>query len=62
VVTNADGTLSLFTTMIDSDAPARSSYDDLSVESMASMYRELAHNDPARANRSGAASSCSRSR
>ncbi|WP_148044933.1 TIGR03767 family metallophosphoesterase [Nocardioides marmorisolisilvae] len=54
IATNSDGTVSLFTTMIDSDAPARTSYDDLSLSSLASMYRELAHNDPARADRSGA--------
>jgi len=53
VAGNADGTVSLFTTMIDSDAPAQTSYDDLSVGSMASLYRELAHNDPSRMDRSG---------
>ncbi|WP_261167144.1 hypothetical protein [Microbacterium sp. Marseille-Q6965] len=42
---NHDGTLSLFTTLIESDAPARVGYDDLTPAGLASLYRELAFND-----------------
>ncbi|WP_029149535.1 hypothetical protein [Microbacterium indicum] len=45
IADNRDGTLSIFTTMIESDAPARASYDDLSPAGLASLYRELAAND-----------------
>lgn len=53
VATNADGTVSLFTAMIDADSPARASYDDLSVPGLASLYRELAFNDLSYADRRG---------
>jgi hypothetical protein len=43
---NGDGTLSLFTTLLDSAAPVRTAYDDLSQTSLASLYRELAYNSP----------------
>jgi metallophosphoesterase (TIGR03767 family) len=52
--TNGDGSLSLFTTMIDADAPAAASYDDLSPRGAAALYRELAYNDPAYQERRGA--------
>ncbi|GAB2513221.1 TIGR03767 family metallophosphoesterase [Microbacterium petrolearium] len=42
---NRDGTLSLFTTLIESDAPARVEYDDFTPAGLASIYRELAFND-----------------
>ncbi len=42
---NRDGTLSLFTTLIESDAPYQASYDAGSQEALASLYRELALND-----------------
>ena len=45
VAANSDGTLSLFTTMIDADAPASAPYDDLTPAGLASLYRELAFND-----------------
>ncbi|HEY0249327.1 MAG TPA: TIGR03767 family metallophosphoesterase [Gryllotalpicola sp.] len=43
------GTLSLFTTLIESDAPYRAAYDDGAQTALASLYRELAFNDPHRA-------------
>ncbi|OEU87367.1 metallophosphoesterase [Streptomyces abyssalis] len=43
---NGDGTLSLFTTLIESSAPARTDFDDLSQTGLASLYRELALNAP----------------
>ncbi|MEU3981306.1 TIGR03767 family metallophosphoesterase [Streptomyces sp. NPDC026672] len=46
LVDNADGTLSLFTTLIESAAPARTDYADLSQTGLASLYRELARNAP----------------
>ncbi|MFC6705131.1 hypothetical protein [Flexivirga alba] len=42
---NADGTLSLFTTLIESAAPYQASYDDSSPAALASLYRELSYND-----------------
>jgi metallophosphoesterase (TIGR03767 family) len=42
---NGDGTISVFTTMIDAASPAASPYDDLSVTALASLYRELGYND-----------------
>jgi metallophosphoesterase (TIGR03767 family) len=53
VADNRDGTISLFTTMLDSDAPVAVGYDDLSGPGLASLYRELSFNDPARRNRGG---------
>jgi metallophosphoesterase (TIGR03767 family) len=43
---NGDGTLSLFTTLIESAAPARTDFDDLSQTGLASLYRELSFNTP----------------
>lgn len=43
---NGDGTLSLFTTLIESAAPARTDYGDLSQTGLASLYRELSFNTP----------------
>ncbi|WP_328939060.1 TIGR03767 family metallophosphoesterase [Streptomyces tauricus] len=45
---NGDGTLSLFTTLIESAAPHRTDPDftDLSAVGVASLYRELAYNAP----------------
>ncbi|MGW8380284.1 TIGR03767 family metallophosphoesterase [Streptomyces sp. ODS28] len=43
---NQDGTLSLFTTLIESAAPAETDYTDLSQTGLASLYRELGFNDP----------------
>ncbi|HWC24350.1 MAG TPA: TIGR03767 family metallophosphoesterase [Flexivirga sp.] len=45
VCDNADGTLSLFTTLIESAAPYQAAYDDGSSEALASLYRELSYND-----------------
>ncbi|WP_369245026.1 TIGR03767 family metallophosphoesterase [Streptomyces sp. R41] len=45
---NGDGTLSLFTTLIETAAPHSSApaFDDLSAVGLASLYRELAYNAP----------------
>jgi len=45
VASNGDGTLSLFTTMIDADSPPSAPYTDLTPVGLASLYRELAFND-----------------
>lgn len=45
VARNGDGTLSVFTTLIDAASPVQTSYDDLSPSGLASLYRELAFND-----------------
>jgi metallophosphoesterase (TIGR03767 family) len=45
VVDNRDGTLSIFTTVLDHDAPVRTSVDDLSQQGLAAWSRELAAND-----------------
>ncbi|MFC4031312.1 TIGR03767 family metallophosphoesterase [Streptomyces polygonati] len=43
---NRDGTLSLFATLIESAAPYRTDFGDLSDDGLASIYRELAYNAP----------------
>lgn len=45
VVDNTDGTLSLFTTLIESAAPYQASYTDGSQAALASVYREMSYND-----------------
>lgn len=45
VCDNTDGTLSLFTTLIESAAPYQAPYGDSSSEALASLYRELSYND-----------------
>lgn len=47
LVDNGDGTLSLFTTLIESAAPYRADAADLSQTGLAALYRELSLNDPA---------------
>ncbi len=46
LVDNRDGTLSLFTTLIESAAPYRADHTDLSQTGLAALYRELAFNGP----------------
>ncbi|SEN53307.1 metallophosphoesterase, PPA1498 family [Actinacidiphila rubida] len=46
LVDNHDGTLSLFTTLIESGAPYRTDLADLSQTGLASLYRELSYNAP----------------
>jgi hypothetical protein len=46
IVDNHDGTLSLITTLIESAAPHRTDFHDLSTAGLASLYRELAFNAP----------------
>ncbi|KGN34289.1 metallophosphoesterase [Knoellia sinensis KCTC 19936] len=45
VCDNKDGTLSLFTTLIESAAPYQASYESGSQTALASLYRELSFND-----------------
>ncbi|MDQ2582407.1 TIGR03767 family metallophosphoesterase [Saccharothrix yanglingensis] len=46
LVDNADGTLSLFTTLVEGDAPYQAGYDDPTPSGLASLAREFAFNDP----------------
>ncbi|NGO12101.1 TIGR03767 family metallophosphoesterase [Streptomyces sp. HC44] len=46
VVDNHDGTISLFTTLIESAAPHRTDFTDLSQTGLAALYRELSFNAP----------------
>lgn len=46
LVDNKDGTLSLFTTLIESAAPHRTDFADLSQTGLAALYRELSYNAP----------------
>ncbi|MEV0266147.1 TIGR03767 family metallophosphoesterase [Streptomyces sp. NPDC050617] len=46
ITDNRDGTLSLFTTLIESAAPYRTDFEDLSRTGLASLYRELGFNAP----------------
>jgi metallophosphoesterase (TIGR03767 family) len=48
VVDNHDGTVSLFTTLIESAAPHRTDFTDLSQTGLAALYRELSFNAPGR--------------
>ncbi|WP_320782724.1 TIGR03767 family metallophosphoesterase [Streptomyces sp. CRN 30] len=43
---NKDGTLSVFTTLVESAAPARTDFTDLSQTGLAALYRELSLNAP----------------
>ena len=46
LVDNRDGTLSLFTTLVESAAPSRTDFADLSQTGLAALYRELSFNAP----------------
>ncbi|GCB49370.1 TIGR03767 family metallophosphoesterase [Streptomyces sp. NL15-2K] len=46
VADNKDGTISLFTTCIESSAPHRTDFADLSQTGLAALYRELSFNAP----------------
>ncbi|MER6748793.1 TIGR03767 family metallophosphoesterase [Streptomyces fungicidicus] len=46
LVDNKDGTLSLFTTLVESAAPHRTDFTDLSQTGLAALYRELSLNAP----------------
>ncbi|MFC5720256.1 TIGR03767 family metallophosphoesterase [Streptomyces gamaensis] len=46
ITDNHDGTISLFATLIESAAPYRTDFSDLSQTGLASLYRELAFNSP----------------
>ncbi|WP_406492992.1 TIGR03767 family metallophosphoesterase [Streptomyces sp. NBC_01604] len=43
---NKDGTVSIFTTCIESSAPHRTDFSDLSQTGLAALYRELSYNAP----------------
>lgn len=45
VADNGDGTLSLFTTLLEADAPYQVDYDDRSDTGLASLCREITYND-----------------
>jgi hypothetical protein len=45
VADNGDGTLSLFTTLLEADAPYQADYDDRSDTALASLCREITYND-----------------
>ncbi|MFJ8508741.1 TIGR03767 family metallophosphoesterase [Streptomyces avermitilis] len=56
LVDNKDGTISLFTTLIESAAPHRTDFADLTQTGLAALYRELGFNAPgARSTLSGTA-------
>ncbi|WP_338696508.1 TIGR03767 family metallophosphoesterase [Streptomyces sp. Q6] len=56
IADNHDGTLSLFTTLIESSAPHRTDFTDLTQTGLAALYRELSFNAPgSRATLSGTA-------
>ncbi|MFJ9832560.1 TIGR03767 family metallophosphoesterase [Streptomyces sp. NPDC101169] len=46
LVDNKDGTLSVFTTLVESAAPHRADHADLSQTGLAALYRELSYNAP----------------
>ncbi|ARP70238.1 TIGR03767 family metallophosphoesterase [Streptomyces pluripotens] len=48
LVDNKDGTISLFTTLVESAAPHRTDYADLTQTGLAALYRELSYNAPGR--------------
>ncbi|WP_019201665.1 TIGR03767 family metallophosphoesterase [Tsukamurella sp. 1534] len=45
VTDNRDGTISMFTPLIEADSPVTANPSDLSAPGLASLYRELAYND-----------------
>ena len=45
MVDNADGTVSILTTLFEADSPYSVDYTDLSPLGLASLYRELSFND-----------------
>jgi metallophosphoesterase (TIGR03767 family) len=48
ITDNKDGTISLFTTLVESAAPHRTSFSDLTQTGLAALYRELSFNAPGR--------------
>ena len=53
LVDNRDGTISIFTTLVESAAPHRTDFADLSQTGLAALYRELAYNAPGSSNKLG---------
>ena len=56
LVDNKDGTLSVFTTLVESAAPHRTDFADLSQTGLAALYRELAYNAPGSSDKLGGGS------
>ncbi|MFR0352625.1 TIGR03767 family metallophosphoesterase [Streptomyces sediminimaris] len=50
---NKDGTISLFTTLVESAAPHRTDFADLSQTGLAALYREVSYNAPGASTRLG---------
>jgi hypothetical protein len=48
IADNGDGTLSLFTTLVDVDVPCETDYDDFTAAGLAWLGREFAFDDPHR--------------
>jgi len=46
LVDNKDGTISLFTTLVESAAPHRTDFSDLTQTGLAALYREVSYNAP----------------
>lgn len=57
LVDNKDGTLSVFTTLVESAAPHRTDFADLTQTGLAALYRELSFNAPASSKVLGGAAS-----
>ncbi|WP_328747529.1 TIGR03767 family metallophosphoesterase [Streptomyces sp. NBC_00285] len=56
LVDNKDGTISIFTTLVESAAPHRTDFADLSQTGLAALYRELAYNAPGSSDKLGGGS------
>ncbi|EPD60476.1 TIGR03767 family metallophosphoesterase [Streptomyces sp. HGB0020] len=52
---NKDGTISLFTTLVESAAPHRTDFSDLTQTGLAALYRELSYNAPGASTKLGGA-------
>lgn len=52
---NKDGTISLFTTLVESAAPHRTDFADLTQTGLAALYRELSYNAPGASTKLGGA-------
>jgi metallophosphoesterase (TIGR03767 family) len=57
IADNKDGTISLFTTLIESAAPHRTDFADLTQTGLAALYREISYNAPGASKNMGGTSS-----
>ncbi|MET9909928.1 TIGR03767 family metallophosphoesterase [Streptomyces sp. NPDC006476] len=57
IADNKDGTISLFTTLIESAAPHRTDFTDLTQTGLAALYREISYNAPGASKKMGGTSS-----